>query len=48
MIQEELSFSTYLVNYLFDLILERLDIFERVYNDLVDGMVHGLDLDVNK
>lgn len=40
--------STCWLVYLFDLVLEGLDVFERVDDDLVDGVVHGLDLDVDE
>lgn len=40
--------STWRHLYLLNLVLEGLDIFERVDDDLVDGVVHGLDLDVDE
>lgn len=46
--QAALWSSTWRHVYLLDLVLECLDIFERVDDDLVDGVVHGLDLDVDE
>lgn len=33
---------------MFDLVLERSDVFERVDDDLVGGLVHRLDFDVHE
>jgi hypothetical protein len=43
-----LLFSKFDDRYLFDLMLKRFDVFERVDDDFVSGLIHGLYFDIDE